>query len=146
MTDREGQAIRHIAAQQVGDDSRIHLKVVARLTDQQLAAMVRLRDVRPRKKAVSVRLDERVLDWLKSKGRGHLTLINDILANMNSISAGNLVGLESRIAIDTLRAAANLNPKPVQVICLDHAFEGNDQLKTNIVLEMEAHDIQFRTV
>ena len=41
-----------------------------------------MRDVRPRKKAVSVRLDERVLDWLKSKGRGHLTLINDILANM----------------------------------------------------------------
>jgi uncharacterized protein (DUF4415 family) len=25
-----------------------------------------------------VRLDERVLVWLKSKGRGHLTLINDI--------------------------------------------------------------------
>ncbi len=44
--------------------------------------MVRLRDVRPRKKAVSVRLDERVLEWLKSKGQGHLTLINDILANM----------------------------------------------------------------
>ena len=44
--------------------------------------MVRLRDARPPKKAVSVRLDEHVLDWLKSKGRGHLTLINDILANM----------------------------------------------------------------
>jgi len=43
---------------------------------------VRLRDVRPRKRAVSVRLDEHVLDRLKSKGRGHLTLINDILANM----------------------------------------------------------------
>ena len=44
--------------------------------------MVRFRDVRPRKRAVSVRLDERVLVWLKSKGRGHLTLINDILANL----------------------------------------------------------------
>ena len=64
-----------------------------------------------------------------------------------SISAGNLiVCLESRIAIETLRATANLNPKPVQVICLDHAFEGNDQLKTNIVLEMEANDNQFCTV
>ncbi len=30
---------------------------------------------------MSVRLDERVLGWLKSKGRGHLTLINDILTN-----------------------------------------------------------------
>jgi uncharacterized DUF497 family protein/uncharacterized protein (DUF4415 family) len=83
LTDREGQAIRRIAAQQAtGDDSRIGLKAIPRLTDQQLAAIVRLRDVRPRKKAVSVRLDERVLDWLKSKGRGHLTLINDTLANM----------------------------------------------------------------
>ena len=43
---------------------------------------MRLRQIRPRKKAVSVRLDEHVLAWLKSKGRGHLTLINDILANM----------------------------------------------------------------
>jgi uncharacterized protein (DUF4415 family) len=83
LTSREGQAIRRIAAQQAaGSDSRINLKVIPRLTDQQLAAMVRLRDVRPRKRAVSVRLDERVLDWLKSKGQGHLTLINDILANM----------------------------------------------------------------
>ncbi|MGD1073360.1 MAG: site-specific DNA-methyltransferase, partial [Bryobacteraceae bacterium] len=64
-----------------------------------------------------------------------------------SISKGNLVVcLESRIALETLRAAANLDPKPIQIICLDHAFEGNDQLKTNIVLEMEAQDIQFRTV
>ena len=44
--------------------------------------MVKFRDVRPRKRAVSVRLDESVLVWLKSKGRGHLTLINDILANL----------------------------------------------------------------
>jgi uncharacterized protein (DUF4415 family) len=43
--------------------------------------MVRLRDVR-RKVAVSVRLDPQVLDWLKSKGQGHLTRINDILTNL----------------------------------------------------------------
>jgi uncharacterized protein (DUF4415 family) len=83
LTSRESQALRRIAARQAaGDDSRVTLKEIPRLTDKQLAAMVRLRDVRPRKTAVSVRLDERVLDWLKSKGRGHLTLINDILANM----------------------------------------------------------------
>jgi uncharacterized protein (DUF4415 family) len=40
--------------------------------------MVRLRDLRP-KAPVSVRLDPRVLEWLKSKGQGHLTRINDIL-------------------------------------------------------------------
>jgi uncharacterized protein (DUF4415 family) len=32
--------------------------------------------------AVNVRLDARVLDWLKSKGEGHLTRINDILTNL----------------------------------------------------------------
>jgi len=83
LTNREGQAVRVIAARQsAGDNSRISLNDIPRLTDRQLAAMVRFRDVRPRKRAVSVRLDESVLVWLKSKGRGHLTLINDILANL----------------------------------------------------------------
>ena len=64
-----------------------------------------------------------------------------------AISDGNLiVCLESPIHMETLRAAMARDPKPVQVICLDHAFEGNDQLKTNIFLEMEAQNIQFRTV
>ena len=43
--------------------------------------MVRLRDVR-RKVPVSVRLDPQVLDWLRGKGEGHLTRINDILTNL----------------------------------------------------------------
>ena len=34
---------------------------------------------RPRKTPVSVRIDDEVLDWLKSKGEGHLTRINEIL-------------------------------------------------------------------
>lgn len=34
---------------------------------------------RPRKTPVSVRIDDEVLDWLKAKGEGHLTRINDIL-------------------------------------------------------------------
>jgi adenine-specific DNA-methyltransferase len=64
-----------------------------------------------------------------------------------AISEGNLIiCLECPIQIETLRRAMARDPKPVQVICLDHAFEGNDQLKTNIVLEMEAQNIQFRTV
>jgi uncharacterized protein (DUF4415 family) len=44
--------------------------------------MVRLRDARPRKVAVSARLDAQVLNWLRSKGEGHLTRINDILTNL----------------------------------------------------------------
>ena len=59
----------------------ISFEDIPRLTDAQLARMVRLRDVR-RKVAVSVRLDPRVLEWLKSKGEGHLTRISDILTNL----------------------------------------------------------------
>jgi len=74
--------MRRVAGRQAAmDDSRINLEDIPRLTDEQLASMVRLRDVR-RKVAVNVRLDARVLDWLKSKGEGHLTRINDILTNL----------------------------------------------------------------
>lgn len=51
------------------------------LSDEQLQNLIRLRDVRKRV-AVSVRLDPRVLEWLRSKGSGHLTRINDILTNL----------------------------------------------------------------
>ena len=54
---------------------------IPRLTEEQLARMVRLRDVR-RKVPVSVRLDAEVLEWLRGKSDGHLTRINDILANL----------------------------------------------------------------
>jgi uncharacterized protein (DUF4415 family) len=81
-TEKERRVVRRAAAQQAaGDDSNINFEDIPRLTAEQLAGMVRLRDVR-RKVAVSVRLDPRVLDWLKSKGEGHLTRINDILINL----------------------------------------------------------------
>jgi uncharacterized protein (DUF4415 family) len=34
---------------------------------------------RPLKTQISLRVDNEVLDWLKSKGEGHLTRINEIL-------------------------------------------------------------------
>ena len=87
-TEKERQALRCAAKSQVaGDDSRINFEDIPRLTDAQLANMVRLRDVR-RKVAVSVRLDPQVLDWLKSKGEGHLTRINDILTNLMEAERG----------------------------------------------------------
>ena len=68
-TEKERQALRRMAGRQAAmDDSRINLKDIPRLTDEQLAHMVRLRDVRPRKVAVRVRLDA-------------LSRINDILTN-----------------------------------------------------------------
>jgi len=82
LTKEDRQALRHAAKRQAsGDDSDIDFTDVPRLTGEQLASMVRLREVR-RKVAVSVRLDPQVVDWLKSKGGGHLTRINDILTNL----------------------------------------------------------------
>ena len=81
-TRSEIAAIRRIAARQAaGDDSDIDFSDIPPLTEEQLAGMIRLRDVRP-KVPVSVRLDPRVVEWLKSKGEGHLTRINDILTNL----------------------------------------------------------------
>ena len=81
-SEKERRALRLAAKRQAsGDDVDINFRDIPRLTEEQLANLVRLRDVK-RKVAVSVRLDPEVLDWLKSKGQGHLTRINDILANL----------------------------------------------------------------
>ena len=85
--DQYGEEVIHIISARraerraAGDDSGIDFSDIPRLSDEQLAGMVRLREVR-RKVPVSVRLDPRVLEWLKSKGEGHLTRINDILTNL----------------------------------------------------------------
>jgi uncharacterized protein (DUF4415 family) len=84
-TDKERQALRLAARRQAsGNDSDINLRGIPRLTDEELANLVRMRDAR-RKEAVSVRLDPQVLDWLKSKGGRHLTRINDILTNLMEV-------------------------------------------------------------
>ena len=82
-TERDRQTVRRIAKRQhAGDDAPSDFTDIPRFTSQQLASMVRLRDAKPRKVAVSVRLDSNVLVWLRSKGGGHLTRINDILMNL----------------------------------------------------------------
>jgi uncharacterized protein (DUF4415 family) len=82
-TERERKTLRRVARRQaLGDDSRIDIEDIPPLSKEQLANMVRLRDARPRKIAVSVRLDAQVINWLRSKGEGHLTRINDILTNL----------------------------------------------------------------
>jgi len=88
-TEKERQTLRRVAGRQAAaDDSRIRFDEIPRLTDEQLAQMVRLRDARPRKVAVSVRLDAQVVTWLKSKGQGHLARINDILLNLMEAEQG----------------------------------------------------------
>jgi len=86
--DKERRALRRVPGlQTAGDDSNINFEDIPRLTEDQLASMVRLRDAR-RKIAVSVRLGPRVLDWLNSKRQGHLTRINDILTNLMEAERG----------------------------------------------------------
>jgi uncharacterized protein (DUF4415 family) len=82
-TEAEKQVLRRAAAERAAglDLPEEEYEDIPRLTQEQLARMVRLRGPR-RKVAVSVRLDPLVLDWLKSKGEGHLTRINDILTNL----------------------------------------------------------------
>lgn len=88
-TDAERKAVRRISERQTaGKDLRVNLEDIPRLTDEQLANMVLLRDARKPKVAVSVRLDPPVLEWLKSKGGGHLTRINDILTRLMEAERG----------------------------------------------------------
>ena len=66
--------------------------------------------------------------------------------------AGELIGFakitrdvtERQVAQEALREIITLNPQ--RVLCLDVASAGNDQLKTNVVLEMKSHGIEFRTI
>jgi adenine-specific DNA-methyltransferase len=55
-----------------------------------------------------------------------------------------LVCLEDRIDEELLRAVAAREPQ--RFVCLDAAFDGNDTLKTNAVLQMRDRGIEFRTV
>ncbi|OGS98677.1 MAG: hypothetical protein A3H99_08270 [Gallionellales bacterium RIFCSPLOWO2_02_FULL_59_110] len=62
-----------------------------------------------------------------------------------AVSDGNLlICLEPHLDRDTLRAL--FARKPQMVLCLDTAFDGNDALKTNTVLEAQTHGIIFKTV
>lgn len=79
-SEAERSAVRRLASRQAaGDDSHVQFEDAPRLTKKQLEQMTRLRDLPQRKVPVSVRLDPAVVEWLKSKGRRHLTRINDIL-------------------------------------------------------------------
>ena len=82
-TEAEVEAVRKASAAQAAglELSEKEYDDISRLTGEQLARMVRLRTVK-RKVPVSVRLDAEVLDWLRAKGEGHLTRINDILTNL----------------------------------------------------------------
>ena len=78
LTKRERETLRPLRRtarrQGAGDDSHIDYSDVPPLSDKQLAS----RDQLAKKKMISLYVRGDVLDWLKSKGPGHLTRINDI--------------------------------------------------------------------
>jgi uncharacterized protein (DUF4415 family) len=61
--------------------AKIDFSDIPELTPEELSRMVSFREFRKRE-PISVRVDPRVIEWLKSKGPGHLTRINDILLNL----------------------------------------------------------------
>jgi len=79
-SEKERQTIRKAGRAQASGGA-VDVSEIPRLTPEQLGNLVRLR-ARKRKVAVSVRLDPQVVEWLRSKGEGQLTSINDILSNL----------------------------------------------------------------
>jgi uncharacterized protein (DUF4415 family) len=86
LTKRERETLRRTAARQAaGDDTHIDYSDIPPLSDEQLASMTRFRDARDRlerKKMISLYVRRDVLEWLRSKGPGHLTRISDILTSV----------------------------------------------------------------
>ncbi len=81
-TEEEELALERIAARQVaGDDSGIDYSDIPPSTEEQLANAIRFRDFQ-RLVPVNVRLDPRVVEWLKSKSEAYPLRINDILMNV----------------------------------------------------------------
>jgi len=71
---------------------------------------------------------------LRAQGSGRFYSVND----------GELVIALDEInqkLVDSIIAA-----KPKKVIMLDNLFSGNDQLKTNTVLQMKDAEIDFKTI
>lgn len=58
-----------------------------------------------------------------------------------------ILELVKQEAIDALvgRVADPTYIPPKRVICLDRLFAGNDQLKTNTVLQMKDAEVEFKT-
>lgn len=95
------------------------------------------------------RTDEQILFEVLLKAGFKLTenVKRQTVANqmVYSVADGMLhICLERKITEDCLRSLIQLNP--ARVVCLDVAFEGNDQLKTNLLLEMRSHGIELRTI
>jgi uncharacterized protein (DUF4415 family) len=78
LTKRQRAMMQRLATM---PDSEIDYSDAGELTAEQLASAVRFRE-RTKTTLISLRVRNDVLEWLKSKGPGHLTRLNDILTNV----------------------------------------------------------------
>ncbi len=78
LTKRQRSILSRLAGKR---DAEIDFSDIPPLTDEQLAQMVPFR-LRSKTTLISFRVQNDVLAWLKSKGPGHLSRINVILANV----------------------------------------------------------------
>ena len=60
-------------------DSEIDFSDIPEITEEQWKSAVRGRFYRPVKQQITARIDADVLDWLKSKGKGYQSRMNEIL-------------------------------------------------------------------
>jgi len=88
--------------------------------------------------------EQNMLYELMVKAGCELTDKVEVKDKFYSISGGELVIAlteMSQTVINNIIAA-----KPKKVITLDHLFAGNDQLKTNTVLQMKDAEVEFKTI
>lgn len=63
-----------------------------------------------------------------------------------SVKDNELIIVFDKMAFENAEIIVKAIPKPKKVITLDNLFAGNDQLKTNTVLQMKDAGIDFKTV
>lgn len=99
--------------------------------------------------------DDRLYELVLKSGLPLDTQIESIpVANSSAhaIHGGSvLICLAQRLSSEIMRELFMPSPSsgrevPKTVICLDNAFQGDDNLKTNAVLEAQTHQITFKTV
>jgi uncharacterized protein (DUF4415 family) len=76
LTDQDRLELRKLAER---PDSEIDFSDIPEITEEQWKTAVRGRFYRPVKQQITARIDADVLDWLKSKGKGYQSRMNEIL-------------------------------------------------------------------
>ena len=132
------------SAEQLTEQLKLYAdNVLAERNDQDRLYELILKSGRP----LSTRVEKIPLSVRPELVEGQVAHASTSSARTAIYSVGDgdlLICLEPHLDRDTLRAL--FARKPQMVLCLDVAFDGNDALKTNTVLEAQSHGIIFKTV